>query len=298
MNCEKAKELLSLYIDGILDENERTLLEKHLKQCPDCMEEHDKLVAAINALNKLEELEPPDTLKGSIMKKVKQQPPKATFFIKRNWIAWGATAAVIVIMVTTVAVSNFFELSGTNDLAKENSADTGFMVMDMPQPEMERASEPDNGEVGALGIMDGYSDGSLSAEENGVYSLQEYSLELTGNDKEKIAEEVSLLLNDVASYKINDDIVIIGWLEEYNQETMNTIKELGTLSREYVLEKDMLLASKDLEIEKDNLLREMKEAEDYSDQAIRVDLETNLWQLEMLKELQLKNIVFYEIYIR
>jgi hypothetical protein len=61
MDCRQAKELVSAYIDGMLDTPVRESLERHLAQCAGCREEYEKtreMAKQVGALNTLET--PPD----------------------------------------------------------------------------------------------------------------------------------------------------------------------------------------------------------------------------------------------
>ena len=44
MNCEKCKELLVAYVEDLLDESQKQAIESHLKSCPPCRAEADKIV--------------------------------------------------------------------------------------------------------------------------------------------------------------------------------------------------------------------------------------------------------------
>lgn len=55
MNCQQARDLMSLYLDGELLAAERTELEEHLRQCDDCRYELAELEALVDALGSLPE---------------------------------------------------------------------------------------------------------------------------------------------------------------------------------------------------------------------------------------------------
>ncbi len=298
MNCEKTKELLSLYIDGILDENERKFVETHIEQCAKCRAEYHKLIATLNILNELEELEPPAILKKNVMKSLTKQNSQSKFIIRRNWIAWGATAAVVIIMVGSIAVSNLTDFRGLENMVKNDDAQTGRVAMDIASLEPEKANGPGEEEIGVFNINGYADDNSLRQGAEGVYSLTEYSLELTSYDKQKTLEEISLLLNDAVSFMLQDNLIVVGWLDEFNGESMAAIKEHGDVTRDYLLEEDMLVEMEELELRKQNLLAEIEEDEDTVDRIRQIELATITWQIERLKELHPANIVFYEIYIR
>lgn len=55
MNCQQARDLLSLYVDGELPATERSGLEEHLERCEDCRCELEELRALVDALGSLPE---------------------------------------------------------------------------------------------------------------------------------------------------------------------------------------------------------------------------------------------------
>ena len=47
MECSKVKELLSEYLDGMLDEEAGARVQAHLSECADCRDEHASLKALV-----------------------------------------------------------------------------------------------------------------------------------------------------------------------------------------------------------------------------------------------------------
>ena len=43
ITCEVIKDLLPLYVDGVLSEDSRKLVEEHLQSCKECREYYDNL---------------------------------------------------------------------------------------------------------------------------------------------------------------------------------------------------------------------------------------------------------------
>jgi len=76
MECAKIRELLSEYIDGILDEQTKARVDKHLLTCEDCTEELASLRAVVDKLGSLESVEAP----GDFLDKLHQRmEPGFTF---------------------------------------------------------------------------------------------------------------------------------------------------------------------------------------------------------------------------
>ncbi|MBW2206153.1 MAG: zf-HC2 domain-containing protein [Deltaproteobacteria bacterium] len=59
MECSKVKELLSEYLDGMLDEEASARVQAHLSECADCRDEHASLKALVHELGAMEAVTPP-----------------------------------------------------------------------------------------------------------------------------------------------------------------------------------------------------------------------------------------------
>lgn len=59
MDHQKIKELISSYYDGELDEKRKKLVEKHLKQCPECKKEFEEMGKFEEVMRKMELKKPP-----------------------------------------------------------------------------------------------------------------------------------------------------------------------------------------------------------------------------------------------
>ncbi|MBW1999985.1 MAG: zf-HC2 domain-containing protein, partial [Deltaproteobacteria bacterium] len=60
MECEVIRQYLSEYVDGALDEETRTLVDKHLSSCRGCREELEALKSLVNELGSMESVDPPE----------------------------------------------------------------------------------------------------------------------------------------------------------------------------------------------------------------------------------------------
>ncbi len=59
MKCGEIKELLSEYVDGVLDPETMAIVDGHLSDCKDCQRELSSLRALVSALESLDTVEPP-----------------------------------------------------------------------------------------------------------------------------------------------------------------------------------------------------------------------------------------------
>jgi len=70
MNCNQIKKLINPYIDQTLQAETAQQIEEHLKFCPICREEYQRLKEIITSLNSLPEINAPKNLNQSIMAKI------------------------------------------------------------------------------------------------------------------------------------------------------------------------------------------------------------------------------------
>lgn len=61
MNCKQVRELLSDYIDNLIENEDVTAIEAHLAQCESCRKEYEELLHIVNLLSELPEKKLPDT---------------------------------------------------------------------------------------------------------------------------------------------------------------------------------------------------------------------------------------------
>lgn len=73
MECARCKELLSDYIDGILDARTNKLLEEHLLVCKGCREDLDSLRALVQEMGSLESLEAPGDFLEKVHERIEQR---------------------------------------------------------------------------------------------------------------------------------------------------------------------------------------------------------------------------------
>jgi hypothetical protein len=75
MKCKQIKKLLNLYVEGTLDKNLSSQIEKHLKSCSDCQKEYLELKEIVSSLNFLssQSRPVPATLTLNIMAKISQE---------------------------------------------------------------------------------------------------------------------------------------------------------------------------------------------------------------------------------
>jgi len=73
MECSRSKELLSDYIDGILDARTKALLEEHLMACKGCREDLASLKALVQEMGSLKSLEAPRDFLEKVHERIEQR---------------------------------------------------------------------------------------------------------------------------------------------------------------------------------------------------------------------------------
>lgn len=141
MNCEVARNLMSLYIDKGLNDIEKIDFEEHISNCAECKNEYELLLEIVLQCNDMDEVELPQEFEKELHQKLVEAQKisnKGSIkgFIKRaNWkIASGIAAATIVLAVGLG--------TGLNNMASKDIA---------PQAPMSAPEEFAEGGYGAAG---------------------------------------------------------------------------------------------------------------------------------------------------
>lgn len=141
MNCNEIRDNLSLYIDDELNEEDKRLLEEHLKSCPECSKELEEYKKIIQMLNELPDEEPPvGFCKRLHAKLLNTAPDKPEVMeeaeisnvtdmpIKRKnnkfrWVKYGSLAAALALVVIVYGITNNGLRMGksSNDIAYNKS---------------------------------------------------------------------------------------------------------------------------------------------------------------------------------
>ncbi len=102
MDCKRARDLLSSYMDKKISERDKDLLELHLRDCEDCQEFLQDLRKAVKLVESLEDVQPPADLLADIQESIQKVPEKKGFFQRPLWVripveAFGTVMVVLVI---------------------------------------------------------------------------------------------------------------------------------------------------------------------------------------------------------
>lgn len=102
-DCEHIKNLIPLYIDSMLTEEEMSVVEKHLDECKNCKEDYLFLKSVITTASEIPEIEVPKDFHKNVMNSILHQSKKAKRIklqaLKRTVVSFAAAAAVIALSV-------------------------------------------------------------------------------------------------------------------------------------------------------------------------------------------------------
>lgn len=139
MKCHECIEQLSSYIDNRLTPEEEKEVEMHLETCPSCTEELAILETVLQQLNKLQDVEVPQTLHNDIMKRIEiESKSKKNVFYLNSWMKYAvSSAAVLLIVVIVLQNPNF-----NRGINQEKGTDNGYtMQSKMADTEMSLAAD-------------------------------------------------------------------------------------------------------------------------------------------------------------
>ncbi|HWI55305.1 MAG TPA: DUF4349 domain-containing protein [Desulfobacteria bacterium] len=74
MHCSEIREMLSFYIDDVLEQTDRARVEGHLNTCGTCRQELEDLQASVRLIRSLGEVLPPENFRSELMSKLREAP--------------------------------------------------------------------------------------------------------------------------------------------------------------------------------------------------------------------------------
>ena len=113
MECLRAKELLSDYLDGILDTQSAAPLETHLAGCTRCRRQLDALKALVSELNRLDPVKPPHDFIDQIHERLEPRSRRDTIVKKLFFplriklpLELAAAAAMVVLIIGVIGIEH------------------------------------------------------------------------------------------------------------------------------------------------------------------------------------------------
>ncbi len=104
MRCRQFEKLLPDYIDEILPSNQQAEVRDHLSHCPPCQESLRLQEFLSATASKMKLSAPGDWLWTRIRANVAEEKTRKVRPFSRFWVAAGSVAAVLLVLVTTMAI--------------------------------------------------------------------------------------------------------------------------------------------------------------------------------------------------
>ncbi|MDF2877931.1 MAG: hypothetical protein K0S30_1027 [Clostridia bacterium] len=181
MKCHECMEQLSSYIDNRLTPEEEKEVGMHLETCPSCTEELAVLETVLQQLNKLQDVEVPQTLHKDIMERIKiESQAKKNIFYLKPWMKYVVSSAAVLLIVVMV-------FQNSNLTMKTEKLDRGSgdytMQSKIADEEMILASD--------AGMADNQKAGKESAlpTENRTFALDKVALQESASTLSAVMEE-------------------------------------------------------------------------------------------------------------
>ena len=197
MDCNRAEELIPLYIDNELYEEERSSLEEHLLSCESCKTCYEEIRSIAVTLYSIEDDELPEGFHKEFMNKLddKTKPTPKLWNYKAISMA-AACAAVVLIAVSALSVG-ISSLTGSNQTVEAPSIiQTQALYGESVETDSSGASAPMN--MASALAADAIYDGAgaivrdLSAADPISSSITRYNIQLTVDDIQKAMNKISL----------------------------------------------------------------------------------------------------------
>ena len=136
MNCNEIRELLSLYIDNNLDEEQMIEIEKHLLICAACKKEFEEFDILINTMKNLPEVKIPTQFDSRLreeLKKGREMNRKTSK--KALYIRYSSIAAIFVIGIFSIAMYNTINSGKLNTIEQLPPSQDAMKMMATPSLE-------------------------------------------------------------------------------------------------------------------------------------------------------------------
>lgn len=108
MQCQEVQELLSAYLDGMLDPSEREAAGRHLEQCPACRSELEELKTVVDLVRDLPPVDPPAGFRQELRRKLERKTGpvrKAGFLAELTGGRWPRILAVAASFLLVVGLA-------------------------------------------------------------------------------------------------------------------------------------------------------------------------------------------------
>lgn len=160
MDCKKAKNLMSAYVDGMLENAEKSAFEAHIHTCKDCKRELDLLKNTLILLADAK-YSAPENFTYEVREKLKSAVPekRRTFARFGKFSAWAAAFVILAAVAignpvwkefndrtvkNAVEKSDKFVQNKDDGLMKQSDIDTSENISEKDEKETENTKKTDN----------------------------------------------------------------------------------------------------------------------------------------------------------
>ncbi|GAW92405.1 DUF4349 domain-containing protein [Calderihabitans maritimus] len=316
MKCEQIQELLSPYLDGVLEDETKAKVEEHLQHCSFCREELESLQATLNILHSLDQLTPPADFRSGLKKRlVKYGLPWYRRLGSAKWFAWGAAAAAVFIalivagsLVVRLPGVSSGELGGGLAMQKQEKVASQVAEPELGTAEYRKAASYDKQDIqippqGRIAGVE--ADRERGTEEvkdeyqQKVIKTAELTLEV--KDIQAVSTEIALLAQRAGGYVTDSSVreeesgksgyVTIRVPQERFEAVIKEIEGMGTVRSRHITGQDVTQEFYDTEArvrvlkkEEESLLELMDRAKSIEDiMKVRQELTRVRSEIEMLE---------------
>ena len=292
MRCADVREMMSLYIDCLLNETEKEEFEKHIEECEECKQEFEILKNMLAECN-FEEEELPQGFKEQLHIKLvaeKSKTKKSILGFNTNWkSATGLAAAVLIFAVGIWSLPKVLapDMAGTggNQIAVQQNfaADTKGMENlspEVPKAKMAMTLEADMATTSRMVIRNGYISIQVTDIDLKVSEIKQKTKEIGGYvENSQIDTYEGDPVNKIPASKQAN--VTIRVPQGNFEDMIKTIKTMGKTTNENVNGSDITTQYRDtatrvenLKIQESSLQQLMTKAKNVDD-ILRIETELN-----------------------
>lgn len=128
MDCSRVVDLLSEYIDGMLDDEDKNFIEIHLKECKCCRQEYEILRNIVLNCRMQEEIDLPEDFENDLHKRLEAEKKKRSFISSSFIYRHRGVAAVFLVLTVSAAMLGYAGIFGRGLSKKTESATQNTVV--------------------------------------------------------------------------------------------------------------------------------------------------------------------------
>lgn len=264
MDCNRTSELLSEYIDGILDAETEAKVEKHIEVCQRCREEYQLLMSIIDECHQIDEIDLPDDFHRKLHDRLVEDS-KDQKRIKANggWRRYyTAAAAVLVLVISLGMVINSGILNMGSGKKSESAIDSKEMVrQDMaatPQiaangveesPASEAASAPEERTTMKSAAIQGtvLNENVADTQQRMVYNV--LTINLSGEEYNKYIKDLGVVIESMGGFVKSEEPASYMMPEDNMGEFLNKLRETYNINNVILSQEDITEKYKQIEQE-------------------------------------------------